>query len=245
MKGIYLILNTYTGKYYVGQTVNLEKRKKCHFCALKSNRHENDHLQKSFNKYGIDVFDFSILEQDENFSQEELNVLEEFYVKKFNSFYNGYNLTLGGTGTKGRSFSELERKIRSEKMKGRGNHFYGKSHSEQTRKMLSENAALKTGEKNPFFGKTHVDNWKELRVKLYEEKILNGWISSNRGIPKPQYAVEAMKLNMPHKKEILVDGILYQSISECALLTGIKRTTVRARLKNKNFPDYLYNTVEV
>lgn len=221
MKGIYLILNIHTGKYYVGQTVNLEKREKCHFCALKSNRHENDHLQKSFNKYGIDVFDFSILEQDENFSQEELNLLEEFYVKKFNSFYNGYNLTLGGSGTKGRAFSE------------------------QTRKMLAENAALKTGEKNPFFGKTHVDNWKEIRVKIYEEKTLNGWISSNRGIPKPQYAVEAMKKNMPHKKEILVDDILSQSISECALLTGIKRTTVRARLKNKNFPDYLYNTVEI
>lgn len=245
MKGIYLILNTVTGKYYVGETVNLNRRRIGHFSELRRNIHRNDHLQKSFNKYGEESFVFTVIEQNDNFTQEELYHLEAYYVKKYDSFFNGYNLTLGGTGTKGRVFSEEERKIRSEKMKGIGNHFYGKTHTEETKKILAEKSALKTGEKNPFFGKTHIENWKEIRMEMYEEKRKSGWVSSNLGVPKPLYAVEAMKKNMPHRKEIIVDGVAYISISECACAIGVKRTNVRARLKNDNFPNYLYKTVEI
>lgn len=245
MKGIYSILNNVTGKYYIGEAVNLNRRKICHFSELRKNRHKNDHLQKSFNKYGEEAFVFTVIEENEKFTQEELYTLEAYYVMKYNSFAHGYNLTLGGTGTKGRLFSEAERRLKSEKMTGSGNHFYGRSHSEEVKKLLSEKASLKTGEKNSFFGRTHVSNWKEIRRQLYKEKSISGWVSSNKGVPKPKLAVESMKKNMPHRKEILVDGICYLSISECAKLTEIKRTTIRARLKNDNFPNYLYKTVEV
>ncbi|MBB5180321.1 group I intron endonuclease [Planomicrobium koreense] len=245
MKGIYLILNTATGKYYVGETVNLNRRRIGHFSELRRNIHRNDHLQKSFNKYGEESFVFTVIEQNDNFTQEELYNLEAHYVKIYDSFFNGYNLTLGGTGTKGRIFSEEERKIRSVRMTGIGNHFYGKAHTEETKKILAEKSALKIGEKNPFFGKTHVKNWKEIRSELYEEKRKSGWISSNRGVPKPLYAVEAMKKNMPHRKEIIVDGISYMSISECANAIGISRKTIRTRLTNDNFPNYLCKTVEI
>lgn len=245
MKGIYSIFNNITGKYYIGETVNLNKRKICHFSDLRNNRHRNDHLQKSFNKYGEEAFTFTVIEENKNFTQEELYVLEAYYVTKYNSFVQGYNLTLGGTGTKGRIYSEIERKIRSEKMKGNGNPFYGKHHSEDVKKIISEKASLKTGENNPFYGKTHVSDWKEIRRQLYQEKAMSGWISSNKGIAKPKLAVERMKKNMPHRTEIIVDGICYSSISECALLIGVKRTTVRARLKNDNFPNYLYKKVEI
>lgn len=96
--GIYQILNTKTNKSYIGQSNNIKLRFKTHKKNLESNIHINKKLQSSYNKYGIGVFQFNIIEivnDCENLS-EKLNDLEIFYVDKFNSFYNGYNLTFGG-----------------------------------------------------------------------------------------------------------------------------------------------------
>ena len=45
----------------------------------------------------------------------------------------------------------------SERMKGENNPFWGKHHTEETKKVLSE---LNEGEKNSFFGKTHSEEFK-------------------------------------------------------------------------------------
>lgn len=60
--GIYKIENTITNQIYIGSTKNLNKRKNEHFAALRGNRHCNIKLQRSVNKYGIDVFIFEIIE---------------------------------------------------------------------------------------------------------------------------------------------------------------------------------------
>lgn len=48
------------------------------------------------NKYGVDNFIIEIIE--DNIPNDILGEKEKFYIKKFNSFYNGYNLTFGGDG---------------------------------------------------------------------------------------------------------------------------------------------------
>lgn len=56
-------------------------------------------------KYGIENFTFKqIVECDIS----ELNELEIFYIKKYDTFNNGYNLTLGGEGTTFFDFDEKE-----------------------------------------------------------------------------------------------------------------------------------------
>lgn len=59
--GIYEILNTVNGKRYVGQTSNLSKRWGEHRSALKRGRHENSRLQRSWDKYGENAFEFVVL----------------------------------------------------------------------------------------------------------------------------------------------------------------------------------------
>ena len=61
--GIYTIINTITGRQYIGSTKHLEKRRYEHFLSLKHNIHGNRYLQNSFNKYGMQKFDFRILER--------------------------------------------------------------------------------------------------------------------------------------------------------------------------------------
>lgn len=97
MCGIYKITNLINNKNYIGQSVNIEKRWQ---------RHKNDAnnplsqgynypLYKAFRKYGVDNFEFSIVELC---SPEELNDKEIYYIQFYNSYYenNGYNQTLGG-----------------------------------------------------------------------------------------------------------------------------------------------------
>ena len=56
--GVYAIENTLNGKQYIGSTSNLRKRRLDHFGTLRQGKHDNEHLQRSFNLYGEDVFIF-------------------------------------------------------------------------------------------------------------------------------------------------------------------------------------------
>jgi predicted GIY-YIG superfamily endonuclease len=58
ISGIYKIINKINGEYYVGGTNNLHKRWIEHKNLLKRNVHDNDHLQKAWNKYRETRFEF-------------------------------------------------------------------------------------------------------------------------------------------------------------------------------------------
>lgn len=92
--GIYAIyFNQHPDEFYIGKSVNLYVRLQEHKSALAANRHVNTKLQNYYNKYGMP--NFEILEiTDPN----RLNELEILYIKEFNSFNNGLNLTNGGEG---------------------------------------------------------------------------------------------------------------------------------------------------
>lgn len=88
--GIYLIRNIINNKVYVGQTRNFTNRKRSHFKELGIGRHYNKYLQRSFNKYGSNNFEFEIIERC---PIDFLNQKERFWIKKYKSEYNeyGYN----------------------------------------------------------------------------------------------------------------------------------------------------------
>ncbi len=56
--GVYEILNTVTGRRYIGSAVCLSAREKQHFSALRRNKHHNIKLQQSFFKHGASAFKF-------------------------------------------------------------------------------------------------------------------------------------------------------------------------------------------
>ena len=97
---IYYIQNTINKKYYIGLTNNWKRRKKRHFSDLRCGRHDNKHLQNSFNKYGESSFIFKvILEKDCTLG--EISDLEKVFIKKYNSFCGGYNMNEGGFDNNG------------------------------------------------------------------------------------------------------------------------------------------------
>lgn len=106
--GIYMIQNLVNGKIYIGQSGDIEEvRWRDHKRELRNNKHENTHLQRSWNKYGEDNFEFTIIcECDES----QLNTMEEYYIFELMSYDDrvGYNKTYGGEG--GRPTEETRKK---------------------------------------------------------------------------------------------------------------------------------------
>ncbi len=81
MKGIYKITNKLNGIYYLGSSGDLQKRLRDHKCDLKKNQHSNSKLQRSYNKYGLDNFIYSIAEiVDDSVTESELLAIEQGYL---------------------------------------------------------------------------------------------------------------------------------------------------------------------
>lgn len=93
-----MIKNNVNDKSYVGQSINIENRWTHHKSELNNNKHINDYLQNAWNKYGEDNFSFIVIEECK---ESELNEKEIYYINKYNSMNNGYNLCEGGNGIRG------------------------------------------------------------------------------------------------------------------------------------------------
>ena len=116
--GIYHIHNKVNSKSYIGQAKKLRTRLLAHLNKyLNGNR--NYPIYKAFDKYGLESFEFTILEQyDTNDPdlQKKLDDAETKYIKEYNSFgATGYNQTYGGdAGITGYRMTEDQKKHISE-----------------------------------------------------------------------------------------------------------------------------------
>ena len=70
MQGIYKITNIINNKSYIGKSNNIEKRFKehQHLAFTTGHKEYEKTLYKAFRKYGLDNFNFEILEELEDYS---------------------------------------------------------------------------------------------------------------------------------------------------------------------------------
>ncbi len=148
--GIYIIKNLVNNKIYVGQTtMKFIKRFWHHRWMLTNNKHDNEHLQKAWNKYGSNNFEFSVVYVRQN--NECLNSKEIEYIKQYNSIKNGYNIQSGGNvilceyipASSCKRVGEINRK-----------HLLGSKLSEKTKMKMSKS---RQGSKNGFAKLTEQD----------------------------------------------------------------------------------------
>jgi group I intron endonuclease len=106
---IYLISNDVNDKLYIGQTVQtLKKRFTGHCCYSKSDRSDNMLIKRVIHKYGKEHFKIELLEEC---PIDKLNEREAYWIDKFDSYNNGYNLTLGGQASNYFSLHRVEDSI--------------------------------------------------------------------------------------------------------------------------------------
>lgn len=93
---IYLITNKINKKKYIGKTTqSIEERWNEHIHDSKRPKCEIRPLYRAINKYGIDNFNINELEKCPN---SILDKREQYWIKKLDTYHNGYNATMGGDG---------------------------------------------------------------------------------------------------------------------------------------------------
>lgn len=120
---IYKITCKVNNKVYIGQTTEtLEKRFKRHMGYQKDNH--DTKFYRAVRKYGANNFYIELVAKAT--SKEELNELEEYYIKYFNSIENGYNTALGKIGgdtlSHNPNLSKIKEKLRVSKLGSKNPH---------------------------------------------------------------------------------------------------------------------------
>ena len=113
MTNVYTVTNKLNGKRYVGITENIQQRWTDHRNFSKK---KPTLLKQAMKKYGIDNFEFTVLE--EGHDRFVAGMKEREYIKELNTQHpNGYNLTSGGDNLFHQS--DVTKKRISETMMGR------------------------------------------------------------------------------------------------------------------------------
>lgn len=175
ISGIYKIINKIDGKYYVGSSQDINKRWNSHLNKLNKNNHINIHLQRAWNKYGKNSFQFSIWKECPIHKLFELEQVELDFCKLNPNLM--YNISVCAKSTmRGRKHTE------NTKLKI-GNFGKGKTKSEETRKMISNGLKGKTK------SEIHRINLSisNMGKKFNNERLLKHRITVKRGIKHPRY----------------------------------------------------------
>lgn len=234
MIGIYEIKNKVTGKIYIGSSKQIEKRWEQHLQALEKGEHHSILLQRAWNKYGKECFEFIVKEECK---EEELLVREQKHL----DLKPGYNVGAQASGgdnltnhphredilerrsktltDKFKKLSKEERKsIYGKEKDSNGNWKGGKTFCKcGTRINSSARSCIKcqdrTGENNPFYNKKHTEQTKQL---LREHAA--------RREKKPS-----------NTKKVVVEGIEYVSANEAAKVFNISRSLVNYRCNSEKY----------
>lgn len=101
---IYKIECVANKKCYIGASTDLSNRKNQHFNSLRNGQHANIEMQLDFNKYGEENFTYEVLQFCEELNRTDIGYkhtivslnsdmsdIETMYIKKYDSYYHGYN----------------------------------------------------------------------------------------------------------------------------------------------------------
>lgn len=154
--GVYAIRNTLNGNQYIGSSVDLKRREKTHWKELSKGSHHCSHLQRAYDLYGVDAFEFVVLEYVTAIKPELLK-REQFWLDHTRPEYNTCLVAGSHLGLK-RSPESIERmrqaqsnpevkKRKSESLRGKKRPAHvvqrlreintGRTHSTETKEKLS------------------------------------------------------------------------------------------------------------
>ena len=263
--GVYKISNVLSDRYYIGYSKNINRRFCVHRYKLKNSCHDNIFLQRAYNLDGEDKFIYEIIHRcntEKEAKEIELQYLTDLSIrdKLYNLNYNnsGGDLLTNHPDKESirdkimKSYTETMSKMSSEERKqkygkiGERNGMYGKTHTEEARKILSEIKKNKnTGEENSFFGKHHTKETKQKFSEIAKQRIgeKNPFFGKHHTEETKEKLREKIKGTQSTSRiSISIDNINYVSMTDASKKLSIPLPTILWRLNSKNpkFKNYKY-----
>jgi group I intron endonuclease len=261
--GVYKISNNLCpeGKYYIGYSCDIHKRWGTHQSTLKTNKHCNILMQRAYNKYGSECFDYEILQEcetEEEAKNVELSYLEDLTIR--DKLYNlHYNSSGGDLMTYHPDREEIIEKIKN-------------TIKENISKMSKEERQKKWGlprEKNGMYGRTHTDEVKRLFSEMHKGNTYtlglkmsaeqrkrmsearkgkntgedNHFFGKHHNEETKQKIKEKNKGRLPPNiREVIINGETYISATEAGRQLEICTGTILHRIKSPNpiYANYFY-----
>ncbi len=169
--GVYCIKNLINEKSYIGSSGNILSRWRQHLRALEKGNHHSKILQRAYNKYGLENFEFIILEECEK-SKNIIVELEQLYL---DSKKPEYNCSPTAGSTLGYKHPPEFGEAISKRQLGKPSKLKGTKKDEEFKLKISK---VTSGENNPFYGKNHLESTK----KIITEKRKNQIMTNNKHI---------------------------------------------------------------
>lgn len=257
MIAVYEILNTVTGKRYIGSTKNFHQRCKRHRNQLIRNTHHCVYLQRAWNKYGEQCFVFrviSVYEDETSCRKAEQELLDSSY----DTLYNTSKLSSGGdlishhpnkaqivahmTTSLNKKYDSMTLEERRVKYghKGSKNGMYGRKHSIES---IAKMRRAKLGKTAHNKGKPMSDAQKAKMSAIAKGRVgeKNPFYGRNHSEEARRKIAEARRGVTPsNARTVFAEGTLYPSATACAKALNVAVGTVCNRIKSKNYENYYY-----
>ena len=184
---IYKITNILNNKSYIGQTIQSNPKMRWYDHQAKSRCGLNQPLFNAIRKYGVDSFTWEVIDRAN--SLEELNKLEEQYVKQYNSIDEGYNIRKAG-GNKLHNTASIE-KMREAQRNAHARRREANGGVEKMNRVLktagwtnSEQAKLNKSiaQKKRFANMTEKITLTEEHKQKVREGVLRNWAKRKAGV---------------------------------------------------------------
>ena len=91
ISAVYKITNTVTGDFYIGSSKDVKRRWKEHKCPSRWKRYSNNQLYKDMQEYGVEKFDFEVIEVIEEVEESFLKEKEQYFIEILKPTYNQMN----------------------------------------------------------------------------------------------------------------------------------------------------------
>lgn len=230
--GIYQITNTVSQKRYIGSAVNINSRFNSHISKLNKNRHENNHIQKSYNKHGKENFKFEILAKC---PKEYLLKMEQWFIDNIKPEYNICKVAGSPLG-----YRHTESSIK--KMSDAG---IGRKLSEETKqkRIIKNKKPIYQYNREGWFVKKH----NSLKEAAEEIGVLSGLISASangrqKSVTKDGvqfrffYCNKIQEVKVRERCVVIYSGDnmigVYGSIADCSNKLSIDASCIVKHLKN-------------
>jgi group I intron endonuclease len=201
--GIYRIRNTINHRYYIGSAKCFKNRWSAHMTSLRHNKHHSKFLQHDYNKLvnecgNDDFLVFEILEiiEGDKVTRERA---EQIYI----------NEAFASKGTKCYNMSKVA--TANEGLFGPDNSFFGKTHTDETKKYLSYISKQRTGDKNPNYGNRWTEKMKDVMRGKVKERIKDPAYREKLSNAQRNKVLTEEQKNISSEKKRQAMQILYQN----------------------------------